>query len=99
MNKKGFTLVELLATIVIMGIIIAIAVPSYIHITQSTKEKAYESKKEYIEAKAISYASENDLDPATITVADLINAGYIEADSDGKFSNPLGRIFRLLSNS
>jgi type IV pilus assembly protein PilA len=90
MNKKGFTLVELLATIVIMGIIIAIAVPSYIHITQSTKEKAYESKKEYIEAKAISYASENDLDPATITVADLINAGYIEADSDGKFSNPKG---------
>jgi type IV pilus assembly protein PilA len=90
MSKKGFTLVELLATIVIMGIIIAIAVPSYFNITQSTKEKAYESKKEYIEAKAISYASENDLDPATITVADLINAGYIEADSDGKFSNPLG---------
>ena len=29
MRKKGFTLVELLAAIVLLGIIIAIAVPKY----------------------------------------------------------------------
>ena len=39
-NEKGLTLVELLAVIVILGIIAAIAIPSIGNIIQNTREKA-----------------------------------------------------------
>lgn len=39
MNKKGFTLVELVATIVILGVILTIAVPSYNSYIEKSKER------------------------------------------------------------
>jgi type IV pilus assembly protein PilA len=42
MNKRGFTLVELLAIIVILAIILAIAVPTISSIVQSVKKSAFE---------------------------------------------------------
>ena len=42
-NEKGFTLVELLAVLVILAIILAIAIPSITSIVDSTKKSAFES--------------------------------------------------------
>ena len=42
-NKKGFTLVELLAVIVILAIILAIAIPGISGIINSAKKGAFES--------------------------------------------------------
>jgi prepilin-type N-terminal cleavage/methylation domain-containing protein len=42
-NRKGFTLVELLAVIVILAIILAIAVPGIAGIINSAKKGAFES--------------------------------------------------------
>ena len=39
--KKGFTLVEVIMVVVILGIIIGGAVPSYIVISNNIKEKNY----------------------------------------------------------
>ena len=36
-NKKGFTLVEVIMVVVILGIIIGVAVPSYIVISNNIK--------------------------------------------------------------
>lgn len=42
--KQGFTIVELLATIAIMGLVIIISVPAYEGISKSIKEQNYNSK-------------------------------------------------------
>ena len=46
MNKKGFTLTELMAVIVIIAIIILIAVPSIMAINKNMNKRVYEKKKE-----------------------------------------------------
>jgi len=41
MNKKGFTLVELLGVIVILGIIMLVAIPNIASLTQKNKKNTY----------------------------------------------------------
>jgi type IV pilus assembly protein PilA len=53
-NKKGFTLVELLAVIVILAIILAIAVPSISNMMGSAKKSAFEDNVKLI-IKGIDY--------------------------------------------
>lgn len=40
-NKKGFTLIEIIVVLVIMGILIAIAVPSVLGYVNKAKEQRY----------------------------------------------------------
>jgi type IV pilus assembly protein PilA len=53
-NKKGFTLVELLAVIVILAVILAIAVPSISTVMDSAKKSAFEDNVKLI-IKGIDY--------------------------------------------
>ena len=55
MSKKGFTLVELLAVIVMLGIIALIAVPAIMGITGAVKNNMYEKKLEMIEESGVLY--------------------------------------------
>ena len=48
MKNKGFTLVELLAVIVIICLILAITVPNAFKISSKVKAKAYKTKIEQI---------------------------------------------------
>ena len=93
-KKKGFSIPELLAVIVIMGILVTIATASYNGISKSIKEKTYQSKINLIKAKAMEYATDNNVDAETISVAKLINEGYLdvenETDSNEKLNNPNG---------
>ena len=47
-NKKGFTLVELLVTIALMLSILAIAIVSFIGISNKKKQESYDLVKEQI---------------------------------------------------
>ena len=59
MKKKGFTLVELLAVIVILSLILVIAVPSVNKYIKQSKEKAYNTQISTIIEAAQAYASAN----------------------------------------
>lgn len=53
MNKKGFTLVEILAVLVLIGLLLGIAIPGINKISSNMKNKSYNKKVNLIESAAI----------------------------------------------
>lgn len=59
MKKQGFTLVELLAVIVIMGIILAIAVPSTVGVIDKAKRDAHVKNAQVFTNNVKTYLTQN----------------------------------------
>lgn len=87
MNKKGFTMIELIAVITILGIIALITVPVVNNSLKNAREKMFEEQKTRIIDAAKKYALENesiirtDLDKdytQMITLNQLKNDNYLE---------------------
>ena len=80
-NKKGFTLVELLAVVALVAILAAVATPAITAVSKKSKQKMYDSKIKMIEAAAVMCAEKtNDTYPCD-TVEDLCKAGYLSVES------------------
>lgn len=83
LNKKGFTLVELLVVIVILVVIMAIAVPSITSSVERSKEKEKQTKIELIKSYAKIYSDAKGIDNLyreveyKITIGDLYCAGLL----------------------
>lgn len=82
MNKKGFTLVELLVVLVILVVIMAIAIPSVTSSIERSKQKQKDSKIDLIESAAELYVdrhknSYSGGDPYTITIKEIICDGLL----------------------
>jgi len=99
LNKKGFTLVELLAVVVILLAISVIAVSSISAAIERNKVKQNEAKEKLIVSYAKLYYDEhkNSLgDSGCITIKNLIDSGYISEDevndADG---DPLIKNFKV----
>lgn len=75
-NEKGLTLVELLAVIVILGIIAAIAVPSIGNIIQNTRENAFVADAQNALAAANLYFVESS--EGTVELDKLESEGYLK---------------------
>lgn len=87
MNKKAFTLIELIAVVAILGLIASIVMPAVSSIIRSTRDKAYNSQVEIIikAAKAWGVEHVNELpnegeQPFNLELSVLTTEGYISSD-------------------
>ncbi len=80
-NNRGFTLVELLAVIVLIAVLGVVAVSTYRGVNESAKKKSLEAKIEHITTAAEKWGRENNITNKTnISVNALVVEGYITAD-------------------
>ena len=85
--KKGFSLVELLAVVVILGLVVLISIPIVNNSINKSKEKAREVQIEEIIKAAKKYAIKNSYvlpedvgSHTSIEIETLINENYIDTD-------------------
>lgn len=67
MNKKGLTLIELIAVIAILGILAIIVGPAVLNIRAMVMKNSLDSKIGMIKAAAIEYASDHIMEVVTVT--------------------------------
>ena len=91
-QKRGFTMIELLAVLVILGIIMVIAVPSVVSYLQGARSDYYDQLEESVKTVGQEYFSDHrSLMPRengqifSVNIQDLITEGYTTEilDSDG----------------
>ncbi|MBE6140640.1 MAG: prepilin-type N-terminal cleavage/methylation domain-containing protein [Firmicutes bacterium] len=83
MDKKGFTLSELLATIVVLAIIMGLSLVAFGTVRENVGEKQYENLINYILNKGNEYANElEETETIYVSVDTLIEEGLIQADDD-----------------
>ena len=93
MDNKGFTLVELLAIIVLLSIVMGIAGYSVIHIVEKSKDKDYQLLIENINNAVELYYQEckfvNNNCVSQLTLGELVQLGFLkgnETKSDNSYT-------------
>ena len=86
MKKKGFTLTEMIAAIVILAIIIVLGVVTFNGIRNNILQKEYDNVVSYLETKAANYTENTG--ELNVTVERLIEAGYVSPDEASKVLDP-----------
>lgn len=82
-NKKGFTLVELLAVITILGILVTISVVSVTSVINRSTENSYKTLEDEMVEAAKKYVVENiDNYTSPVLLSTLIENGYIKEIKD-----------------
>lgn len=88
MNKKGFTLVELLGVIVILSIVLGIAIPSASNYIQRSRREAFVAVlREYVDAVQKGMAAEDYIAPTDQNDVLIVSMDLIPLDKGKKESS------------
>ena len=82
-DQRGFTLIELMIVIVIIGILAAIAIPNFIEMVGRAREGATKSNMHTLQVAAEDYAVSYDGSYSTV-----IDASHIADRLPGNYKNP-----------
>lgn len=85
MKKNGFTLMELLAVIVIIGLVIVVAIPASNKLIKNNKEEKYKLYVETVEKAVLTYADMEcsaATEYQTVSISDLVNKKYLARNDD-----------------
>lgn len=100
--KKGFTLIEVIAVIVIMGVILALTLPNIVNQISNKEEDISEASRKLIYTAADLYINDNINNyPSCIKLETLVNGGYLEKpfkDAWTKKSIPLDKGVKVTFN-
>ena len=90
MNRKGFTLIELIAILGVIAIIILVSAPNIINQISKTRKNSYDNfvsdlclaSEAYLNHSKIEAAKDlkNSGDSINLSIADLMNSGYVKSN-------------------
>jgi general secretion pathway protein G len=83
--NEGFTLIELMIVMVIIGLLAAIAVPMYVQSVRHAKEAVLKEDLNVLRAAIDAYTVDKQKAPQSLD--DLVQAGYIKAMPKDPFTN------------
>ena len=75
-SRKGFTLIEVIAVLVLLGILTAVAVPKYIDMSEQAKVKAIEAGVAELNSREALQWGQDQLTGTTTTVDTALGADY-----------------------
>ena len=82
MKKSGFTLVEIMIVVMIIGLLAAIGIPNFLKARQNTLKKTAINNARQVLSAVDQYALQNALGASELVDSDAIN-GYLKGGTDG----------------